>query len=199
MVTVRIATPGDAQGILDIYSPYILSTAFTFESEVPSLPDFQLRIDNCLQRYPWLVCIVDGLLAGYAYASAHRERTAYQWSCECSVYVQENFRGRRLGKELYAALFQVLKLQGLRNVYAGITLPNDPSISLHEGCGFEHFATYEHVGYKLGSWQKVGWWRLLINDLEKEPAPPIKFSQMNLRLLTEIVTAAAQKIHLQFT
>ena len=194
MVNFRIASTRDAAEILDIYAPYVRSTAFTFESEVPSVEEFTKRIENYLQKFPWIVCTVNNKIVAYAYASTHRERTAYQWTCESSVYVGENFRARGIGKEIYQVLFHILKHQGIRNVYAGITLPNDASVALHEKCGFEHFATYDHIGYKLGTWQKVGWWRLLINSLDKEPSPPILFSELDKYLFTDVFSTAASRI-----
>src|SRR4051812_26071636 len=112
MTRVRIATSDDAQAVLEIYRPYILTTAFTFEIEVPSIDEFAKRIDTYLQKYPWLICEIDNKIAGYAYASTHREREAYQWTCESSVYVHDNFKGRGIGKELYATLFAILQMQG---------------------------------------------------------------------------------------
>ena len=191
MVKVRLANINDAQAILDIYSTYVLNTSISFESEVPTLTEMQGRIEKCVIRYPWLVCYHKNSLAGYAYASIHRERAAYQWTCECSVYIQDQYKGKGIAGELYRVLFAILKMQGIRNVYAGITLPNDASVSLHEKCGFEQFATYEHIGYKLGSWQKVGWWRLRINELDAEPSPPILFSQLDRDAVNQLLQTAA--------
>jgi L-amino acid N-acyltransferase YncA len=199
MLEVRIATIADAKGILEIYAPYVVNTAFTFETEVPSVLQMEKRIETGLQKFPWIVCTVDGLLAAYVYASSHREREAYQWTSECSVYVHDRFKGKGIGKELYEVLFRVLGIQGLRNVYAGITLPNPASVKLHEQCGFELFAVYENVGYKLNSWHKVGWWRLNLNSYEPEPASPLKFSQMDHDALNEILGQAARGIRTKLT
>lgn len=178
MVKIRIATPSDAESILAIYEPYIVTTSFTFETTLPSVEDFSERMRNCLYKYPWIVCEIDETLAGYAYASVHRDREAYQWTCECSVYLDENFQGKGIGREVYTAVLKILKAQGIVNVYAGITLPNNGSVKLHEKCGFEHFALYDNIGYKFGRWHKVGWWKLCINEYETEPLPPLKFSEM---------------------
>ena len=174
---IRLATPADAAGILAIYAPYIRETSFTFETEVPTEKAFAERISNYLLRWPWLIWEVDGLIAGYAYAGLHRERTAYQWSVESSVYVHDNFQGKGIARGLYKVLFEILKKQGIRNIYAVINLPNDKSVAFHESCGFNYFATYEQVGYKLGEWKNVGWWRLTINEFSDEPSPPQKFSE----------------------
>ncbi len=188
--TIRLATAADAQSILDIYAPYISNTSFTFETEVPSINDFEERIRTYLINWPWLVCEMDGKIAGYAYATRHRERTAYQWCTESSIYVHDDFQRRRVAHALYTALFDILKIQGFRNVYAVINLPNDRSVAFHESCGFEYFATYEKVGYKLGKWKNVGWWRLVLNEFADEPAPPIKFSELDKQILPEIFSRA---------
>ena len=178
MSSIRLATPADAKSILDIYAPYIANTSFTFETEIPSVEDFAERIRTYLLNWPWLVGEVNGKIAGYAYATRHRERTAYQWCVESSIYIHDDFQKKGIGNALYVALFDILKHQGFRNVYAVINLPNDKSVAFHERCGFEYFATYEKVGYKLGKWKNVGWWRLSLNEYNDEPVSPVKFSEM---------------------
>jgi len=179
MISIRLATPGDAIDILKIYAPYIENTSFTFETEVPSIEEFAERIRNYLLNWPWLVSEMDGVIAGYAYATRHRERIAYQWCTESSVYIHDDFQRAGIARILYTALFEILKKQGFRNVYAIINLPNDRSVAFHESSGFQYFATYEKVGYKLGKWKNVGWWRLIINEFGDEPAAPIKFSELD--------------------
>jgi len=176
MTTFRVATTADAAGILAIYAPYIQNTSFTFETEVPTLEKFQERIKTYLDKWPWLVCEVNGIIAGYAYASGYRERVAYQWSVECSVYLHDDFQQTGIAKKLYTALFALLQLQGFHNVYAVINLPNDKSVRFHEKFGFHWFANYEQVGYKLGQWKTVGWWRLTVNEFITNPPAPLKFA-----------------------
>lgn len=183
---IRLASSNDANNILNIYSPYISDTSFTFETEVPSAEAFAERIENYLHYWPWLVCEIDDKIAGYAYGSKYRERTGYQWCVECSVYVHDDFQRIGIAKALYTALFEILKMQGYRNVYAVINLPNDKSVKLHESCGFKWFATYENVGYKLGKWKDVGWWQLVINVYNHEPTPPLKFSEIDKTVLPPI-------------
>lgn len=153
MVRIRPATISDAQGVLKIYAPHVQQSFCTFESESPSVKEIKGRVEKIMHEKPWLVCDINGSIEAYVYASAHRERAAYQWSCESSVYTSPDFQGTGIGHQLYKVLLQILKAQGYRNVYAGITLPNQASIRLHEKCGFVHFATYENVGYKLGQWK----------------------------------------------
>jgi phosphinothricin acetyltransferase len=194
MPLLRTAAPADAKGISDIYAPYVENTSFTFETEVPALVQFEKRISDYLINWPWLVCESESKIAGYAYAARHRERKAYQWSVECSVYVHDDFHRAGIARALYNALFEILKRQGFRNVYAVINLPNDKSVVFHENCGFKYFATYEQVGYKLGKWKNVGWWRLVINDFNDEPAAPVLFSEMNKDFLPAIFLEAQRLI-----
>lgn len=194
MVIVRTATTADAEALVNIYAPSVTAAAVSFETEVPPVAEFESRIAKCLAKFPWIVCEANGVIAGYVYASAHRDREAYQWTCECSVYLHSNCKGKGIGKELYEALFQILKRQGFVNLYAGITLPNHASIKLHERMGFEQFATYHNVGYKFGSWHKVGWWRLRLNNHEPNPAPPLLFANVAESSYAPLYTKAALAI-----
>jgi phosphinothricin acetyltransferase len=194
MSTIRIATADDAEPILKIYAPYIENTSYTFEMEVPTTDSFKERISSYLQTWPWLVCEINGVVAGYAYGSRHRERVAYQWSVESSVYVHDDYQRMGVAQALYTALIRILKLQGFRNLYAVINLPNDKSVSFHEKSGFEYFATYKNVGYKLGKWKNVGWWQLQLNEYLIEPAPPVKFSEMDMKVVDEILESSAALI-----
>ncbi len=196
MTMFRIATPQDAKAILDIYSPFIRDTSFTFEIEVPTENAFAERIESYLINYPWLVCEVDGLVVGYAYASRYRERVGYQWSVECSVYIHNDYSKAGIGKSLYAILFEILNKQGFNNVYAVINLPNDKSVAFHENCGFTWITTYENVGYKLGQWKNVGWWRLIVNEFINEPPAPIPFSELNKEFLPHLFEAKSKEIKL---
>lgn len=194
MPIIRLATSSDARGILNIYAPYIENTSLTFETTVPSEQEFALRIDQYLDNWPWLVCEVDGSIVGYAYASRYRERVAYQWSVECSVYIHDDFQKAGVGRALYSALFAILKEQGFNNVYAVINLPNDKSVAFHESVGFSYFATYEKVGYKLGKWKNVGWWQLQLNEYGDEPAAPKKFADLNQSFLPALFAEKANLI-----
>lgn len=186
MNTIRLATSLDAVSILEIYAPYILNTSFTFETEVPTQEAFAQRIILYQENWPWLVCEIDGVVAGYAYAARHRERVAYQWCVESSVYIHDKFQQKGIAGALYAALFEILKYQGSRNVYAGITLPNDKSVSFHKKFGFEWVADYKNIGYKLSQWNTVSWWHLQLNDYSAEPAVPIKLADVAPSFLESI-------------
>lgn len=176
---IRLAKPSDSEAILDIYTPYIRDTSITFETEIPSITDFSNRIQSYLKNWPWLVYEKDNKIAGYTYASQYRERVAYQWSVECSVYIHDDYHRRGIANALYKKLFSILKAQGFTTVYAVINLPNDQSVAFHEKLGFTYFATYEKVGYKLGRWKNVGWWQLQLNEYLPEPFAPLKFSDLN--------------------
>lgn len=179
MIKLRLAKAADSEGILAIYAPYIEKTSFTFETDVPSAEAFADRINSYMESWPWLLCEVDGTIVGYAYAARYRERVAYQWSVESSVYIHDDYQRKGIAKILYSALFEILKRQGFRNVYAVINLPNEKSVAFHESLGFRFFAMYEQVGYKLGKWKNVGWWRLIINEFDEEPAVPVLFSELD--------------------
>lgn len=184
---LRLALPTDALEILNIYSPYILNSAITFENTVPNLSSFEKRIAACLISFPWIVAIQDGKIAGYAYAYKYREREAYQWAVESSVYIADGYRHKGVAAHLYTALFDILKLQQIQKVYAVITLPNEASVRFHEKCGFAWFATYNKVGYKLGKWHNVGWWQLDINTDTAEPALPIAFSAIAAETIANVL------------
>lgn len=181
MNTIRPALSSDASSILDIYAPFILNTTVSFETEVPTIENFSQRIITNQESWPWLVYESDGFIAGYAYASKHRERAAYQWCVESSVYVNDHFQQKGIATKLYQTLFQILKFQGCRNVYAGITLPNEKSIHFHEKMGFNKIADYRNIGYKLNRWNTVRWYELQLNNFRDAPAPFIKWNQIEAK------------------
>jgi phosphinothricin acetyltransferase len=121
------------------------------------------------------VAEVDNEIVGYAYASSHRERKAYQWCCESSVYIKAGSQRLGLASQLYRALFENLKNKGLVHVYAGITLPNAKSVAFHEAFGFRPIGVYKDIGFKLGEWHSVGWWGFQLSPTVKSPNPPALF------------------------
>jgi L-amino acid N-acyltransferase YncA len=173
---IRLATPDDALGVHAIYAPVVRETAISFELEPPTVEEMQKRIMKTLERWPWLVCEYRGKLLGYVYASQHREREAYQWSVDVSVYIQARVRRAGVGRALYRSLFKLLALQGFYQAYAGITLPNPASVGLHESLGFQPVGVYRTVGYKLGAWHDVGWWQLALQPQATLPQPPVDLS-----------------------
>lgn len=179
MAEIRVATDADAAACRDIYAPYVRDSAITFETTVPSVPAFGDRLTDTLETHPWLVCEHDGSIHGYAYASAHRGRDAYQWAVESSVYVAETARRAGVARGLYTSLFELLRRQGFYTVYAGITVPNPPSAAFHESVGFEPVGTYENVGYKHGAWHDVEWWAHTLQDRSGEPTAPVPFDSLD--------------------
>jgi L-amino acid N-acyltransferase YncA len=141
MITIRLATPADTTPILAIYTPIVQETVISFELEPPTLDEMAQRISQTLLRWPWLVAEDSSGLVGYAYASQHRTRTAYQWSVDVSAYVRPDLHRRGIGRALYAVLLRLLPLQGYYNAYAGIALPNPASVGLHEAMGFRPVAS----------------------------------------------------------
>ena len=191
---IRLATSKDAAAILNIYAPYIQYTSLTFEQDVPPIKHFENRITDYLKSWPWLICEIDGILAGYAYASRYRERVCYQWSVECSIYIHDDYQQAGIAKALYEGLMEILKRQGIVNVYAVINLPNPKSVNFHERFGFKWFATFDHVGYKLGEWKNVGWWQLMLNELADNPPSPIPFEKMDKTFLMPLFDELTKKI-----
>jgi L-amino acid N-acyltransferase YncA len=169
---IRLASEEDAEQIQAIYAPIVLETAISFEFEPPPVDEIRLRISRTLERLPWIVCEDGGEIRGYAYAAAHRERDAYRWSVDVSVYVGSSSRRSGVGRALYTALLEILRLQGFVNAYAGITLPNPASVRLHQSLGFQSVGTYRSVGWKFGRWHDVAWFELPLRAHEPEPPPP---------------------------
>jgi L-amino acid N-acyltransferase YncA len=169
---IRLAEQNDAAQIAAIYRPYCENTAITFETAAPDAVEFTDRIAKTRRQFPWLVDERDCLITGYAYASPHRQRAAYRWVAEVTIYIQESFRGKGIGRGLYAELFRRLREQGYYKAYAGIVIPNPPSQAFHEAMGFRQVATYREVGYKLGAWLDTGWWQYELQPVVDNPAEP---------------------------
>lgn len=175
--TIRLAEERDVPGILEIYTPFILHTAVTFEEIVPDETSFWKRIQDIMDELPFLVCEIGGRIAGYAYASAYRSRASYRWSKEVSVYVHPDFHRRKVANALYTSLHELVRFQGIANLLAIITMPNQSSVAFHEFFGYRKCAEFSKVGYKLNQWQNVGWFELFIQD-EKE-APKDRILRLN--------------------
>ena len=171
-LTFRLAAEADAEQILEIYAPFCRDTPVSFETREPTAEEMRQRIARTLEFFPWLVGSENGRILGYAYAGPHRERAAYRWSVDVSVYVREGLRRRGLGRALYTSLFAVLKLQGFSNALAGTTLPNPGSIGLHQAMGFQPIGVYRNIGFKCGAWHDVAWWQLALHEPSPEPKAP---------------------------
>ncbi len=159
---IRPATPADAARCADIYRPHVTDGWASFELDPPDAAEMARRIESYGQSHGWLVAEVEGQVAGYAYGSPHRPRPAYRTSCDVAVYVDAAFAGRGVGRALYAALLPLLKQRGYHAAFAGIALPNDASIALHEAMGFAPVGIYREVGWKLGGWRDLGRWQRIL-------------------------------------
>jgi L-amino acid N-acyltransferase YncA len=183
--TIRLATPDDAAQVAEIYAPYC-DTPISFELIPPSAEEMRGRMAKVLSQYPWLLYEHGEEVLGYAYASQHRERAAYRWSVDTSVYIREGRQRRGIGRCLYSSLLSILPLQGYVNAYAGVTLPNPASVGLHEAMGFQAVGTYRKVGFKCGTWYDVAWFGRSLQQHPGEPESP--------RPLREVCQTAAWKV-----
>jgi L-amino acid N-acyltransferase YncA len=179
---IRLATADDGAAVARIYDPVVARTAISFEFDPPGAAEMRRRILQALAFAPWLVDERDGAVAGYAYASKHRERAAYQWSVDVGVYVDEAHRRTGVGRGLYEKLFELLRLQGFYAAHAGVTLPNAASVGLHEAVGFRRVGVYRRVGYKMGAWHDVGWWQLELRERTGEPARPKTMAELQTEI-----------------
>jgi L-amino acid N-acyltransferase YncA len=184
--SIRLATEADAAAIANVYRPIVESTTVSFETEPPDEHEMRRRIAETLHAYPWLVyhalrrCSgqADGVVAGYAYASRHRVRAAYQWSVDVSVYVDAAYRRSGIARGLYTSLFAILAAQGFFNAYACNALPNPASVSLHEAMGFQPVGIYRNVGFKLDAWRDVGWWQLPLQQPDATVRSPLDMASV---------------------
>lgn len=185
-IQIRIAIPYDAREILDIYAPYILETANTFEYEVPTLASFTRRIEQTLVKYPYLVAEQNGQIVGYAYAGPLHARAAYDWAVETSIYVKMDMKGRGIGKKLYAALEETLRKQHIVCVNACIAYPDQKtdayltkdSVAFHEHLGYKMVGEFHQCAYKFDHWYNMVWMEKSLCERPEKPEPMIWFSHL---------------------
>ncbi|MFR7494526.1 MAG: N-acetyltransferase family protein [Adlercreutzia sp.] len=189
MRTVRLATEADAAGILAVYAPYIRDTAVTFETEIPSLDAFRCRMASIIGDYPYLVVEEDGSIVGFAYAHRLGERAAYAWNAELSIYFAPGCTSRGWGSVLFWALIDLLALQGVRNAYSLITVPNEGAWLCMRSWALRS-GVQKEAGYKLGAWHDVAWLRMAIGDFSAAPEPRMPLSSMDPDQVTEVLAAA---------
>src|SRR5688500_17363570 len=175
VAVIRHADPAaDAAACAEIYAANVTAGVASFEDEPPDAAEMERRISETSERYPWLVAERDGAVAGYAYGTVHRTRRAYRWAAEVTVYASARRHRSGIGSELYEALLPLLARQRLQIAVAGITLPNDGSVGLHEALGFKPVGIYCELGFKFGAWHDVGWWQMRLLPASAEPQEPLE-------------------------
>ena len=175
---IRIATEADVPAILAIYAPYVENTTITFEYDVPCRREFMQRFYTITEKFPWLVWEEEGQILGYAYASHPYARAAYSWCAEPSVYLKPEARRRGIGTRLYAALEEILKIQGFQVLYALVTSENSDSLAFHEKLGYQTRVHFPDCGFKFGHWLGVSWLEKRISSVEIPKSFPTPFSQL---------------------
>lgn len=181
--TIRPATLADAARLLEIYAHYVECTAITFEYEVPTLAEFQNRISTISKSYPYLVIERSGRVLGYAYAGVFKDRAAYNWACEVTIYLDKDAKGLGLGRKLYDALEAELKTMGMLNLYACIGYPEledqyltQNSANFHQHLGYETVGRFHKCGYKFNRWYDMIWMEKLIGQHE-DNQPMVRFGK----------------------
>ena len=164
-------TTGDAAACAAIYAPSVTDGVASLEERAPEPSEIGDRIRAISRNFPWLVAEIEGTVVGYAYASSHRQRVAYRWSADVTVYVSGDHHRRGIGRALYEPLLELLVAQGYYEAGAGITLPNDASVGLHESLGFVAVGVYRDIAFKFGQWRDVGWWQKTLREHVPGRAP----------------------------
>ena len=178
MVSIRTIDKNDTQEVLEIYAYYVRNTAITFDYDVPNTSEFIKKIATITRDYPWLVCVENEKIIGYAYGSIHRTKMAYQWSPESTIYLANGTYRKGLGRVLYETLFSLLKLQGYVNVYAGVTIPNINSEEFHKALGFNEIGVFHRAGYKLQKWHDTKWFELHLAEHVSHAEAPKKLKEV---------------------
>lgn len=190
-ITIRMATKADAKDILEIYAPYITDTAITFEYVLPSVEEFAQRIVSTLTKYPFIVALENNQIIGYSYASAFKERAAYEWAAETTIYLKQDYRGLGVGRNLYLALEDILMKQNILNLNACIayTAIEDKHLSntstyFHEHLGYTKVAHFSKCGYKFGTWYDIIWMEKIIGDHSVAPKSMIPITALEISELS---------------
>jgi phosphinothricin acetyltransferase len=158
---IRPVNAGDARDICGIYNYFVENTAVSFEEQAVPVPEMESRIREIGAAYPWFV-EEEGEVLAYAYVNKWRDRAAYRYAAELSIYVKRGSEGQGIGGKLMAHLLEAVKKMDLHTIVSGITIPNERSIALHEKFGFVKVAQFDEIGYKLGEWRDVGYWELML-------------------------------------
>ena len=182
MIKIRAAKPADANQIAAIYAPYVAASAVSFETDPPNAQSMRGRMAKAADRYPWLVATSEDsdVVLGYAYANSFRDRPAYHWTVETSIYVAGDLQRQGVGRLLYSALIATLRAQDYVQAIAALAMPNEHTISLHESLGFRRAGMFREVGYKHGQWRDIGFWQLELTDSASPPPNPKPFSEVGV-------------------
>lgn len=198
-ICVRAATPQDAEQLLEIYTPFVISedcsvSNVSFELTAPSLAEFRQRIVDISSKYPYLVGEKDGQILGYVYCHPYRERLAYQWSVEVTIYLAPAGQGKGLGRLLYETMEKLLCLQGVTMAYSCITVGNDHSIKMHEAVGYRLIGTFTNSGYKNGQWLDTVWLEKQLQPCPKQPDNIKSWRELDPDAVAAVLTKATAKL-----
>lgn len=198
-ICVRAATPQDAEQLLEIYTPFVISedcsvSNVSFELTAPSLAEFRQRIVDISSKYPYLVGEKDGQILGYVYCHPYRERLAYQWSVEVTIYLAPVGQGKGLGRLLYETMEKLLCLQGVTMAYSCITLGNEHSIKMHEALGYRLIGTFSKSGCKNGQWLDTVWLEKQLQPCPKQPDNIKSWRELDPDAVAAVLTKATAKL-----
>jgi L-amino acid N-acyltransferase YncA len=182
---VRLAQQSDIPAIREIYGHYVLHSDYTFDTKIPSVDYLSAQMTFIQERHAYLVIEEEKGIQGYAYSAMHRKKSAYDWVCEVTIYLNHKATGKAIGKKLYDSLIKLAEVQGYHILLAGITSPNPMSEKFHENFGFVPAIRYEHIGFKSGEWKNVVWWRKELRDLADTPSPIRVVSSLTLEDLVQ--------------
>lgn len=197
---IRFATLADAPALLEIYTPFVISedrsiSDVSFEYEAPSLAEFTERMKNIAAAFPYLVCEQEGRLLGYVYAHPYIQRAAYQWGAEVTIYLAPAGQSRGLGRIMYTALEELLRLQGIVLTYACVTASNEHSVKLHEALGYKIIGTFNKTGFKHGHWLDMVWLEKAIAPHPAQPAPFKTIHEVDAQSVAAILQNATEKLN----
>ena len=198
-ICVRAATPQDAEQLLEIYTPFVISedcsvSNVSFELTAPDVEEFRQRIKDISKQFPYLVGEVNGQILGYVYCHPYRERLAYQWSVEVTIYLAPAGQGKGLGRLLYETMEKLLCLQGVTMAYSCITVGNDHSIKMHEALGYRLIGTFTNSGYKNGQWLDTVWLEKQLQPCPKQPDNIKSWRELDPDAVAAVLTEATAKL-----
>lgn len=198
-VCVRAAAPQDAEQLLEIYTPFVISedsslSNVSFELAAPDVEEFRQRIQDISKQFPYLVGEVNGQILGYVYCHPYRERLAYQWAVEVTIYLAPAGQGKGLGRLLYETMEKLLCLQGVTMAYSCITVGNDHSIKMHEALGYRLIGTFTNSGYKNGQWLDTVWLEKQLQPCPKQPDNIKSWRELDPDAVAAVLTEATAKL-----